>query len=209
MFTYVHVVKHKQKKITFYVWLQDRYTRPDYTFKVVARGFSKKCTISEQLFEVHVYCSFKKILHVYMYVYMSILSFFVLWKSQRLSYLPLAGKVDLSNPDHEFHLLEDYGDNPNEAPPAPQRLFFGRLVSRGQRNLIHKYSLKKRHFIGNTSMDAQLSLIMANMAQVRLIELMWLDLRYSNIFECLSIVSTVYVYMHIRTCIYVHVHTLQ
>ena len=66
------IVKHKHKKITFYVWLQDRYTRPDYTFKVVARGFSKKCTISEQLFEVHVhvhvYCSFKKILHVYMYV---------------------------------------------------------------------------------------------------------------------------------------------
>ena len=36
----------------------------------------------------------------------------------------------------------------------------------GQRQLIDQYSLKRRYYIGNTSMDAQLSLIMANMAQV-------------------------------------------
>ena len=86
--------------------------------------------------------------------------------SQRLSYLPLGGKVNLSNPDHEFHLLEDYGDNPNEAPPEPNRVFLGRLISHGQRHLIQKYAVRNRYFIGNTSMDAQLSLIMANMAQV-------------------------------------------
>ena len=88
------------------------------------------------------------------------------YNPQRLSYLPLAGKVNLSNPDHEFHLLEDYGDNPNEAPQEPKRIFLGRLISHGQRHLIQKYAIKNRYFIGNTSMDAQLSLIMANMAQV-------------------------------------------
>ena len=36
----------------------------------------------------------------------------------------------------------------------------------GQRDLIQTHSLKKRQFIGNTSMDAQLSIIMANQAQV-------------------------------------------
>ena len=36
----------------------------------------------------------------------------------------------------------------------------------GQRHLANKYSIKKRHFIGNTSMDPTLALIMANMAKV-------------------------------------------
>lgn len=61
----------------------------------------------------------------------------------------------------------DYGDDPNEAPPIPQRLFFGRLVGHGQRHLFKQYSLKTRRFIGNTSMDPQLSFLMANQGQVR------------------------------------------
>lgn len=118
--------------------IMDPYKKTNYTFKVVVRGFSRKCSAERQL-------------KLY----------------ERLSYLPLAGKVNLTNPDHEFHLLEDYGDNPNEAPVEPHRVFLGRLISHGQRHLIQKYAVKNRYFIGNTSMDAQLSLIMANVAQVK------------------------------------------
>ena len=39
-------------------------------------------------------------------------------------------------------------------------------IAHGQRHLIDYYSVKSRAFIGNTSMDAQLSLIMANQAKV-------------------------------------------
>ena len=85
---------------------------------------------------------------------------------QRLSFLPFNGKVDLRHADHEFHILEDYGDDPNSAPMEPLRIFFGRLIGHGQRDLINRYSVKTRHFIGNTSMDSQLSLIMANQAKV-------------------------------------------
>ncbi|KAF9406510.1 hypothetical protein HW555_013153 [Spodoptera exigua] len=41
-------------------------------------------------------------------------------------------------------------------------------IADGQRDLIQVHSLKKRQFIGNTSMDAQLAIIMANQAQVKL-----------------------------------------
>lgn len=85
--------------------------------------------------------------------------------TQKLSFLPLGGKVNLKNHTHEFHLLEDYGHSPNTAPPNPLRIFFGRLIAHGQRHLIKQYSVKERTFIGNTSMDAQLSLIMANQGQ--------------------------------------------
>ena len=62
--------------------------------------------------------------------------------------------------------MEDYGDDPNNAPQEPLRIFFGRLIGHGQRSLISRYAVRDRHFIGNTSMDAQLSLIMANQAKV-------------------------------------------
>lgn len=75
--------------------------------------------------------------------------------------------MNLTAPDNLFALLLDYGDDPNEAPPSPQRLFFGRLVGHGQRHLFKQYSLKTRRFIGNTSMDPQLSFLMANQGQVR------------------------------------------
>lgn len=40
-------------------------------------------------------------------------------------------------------------------------------IADGQRELIRSHSVKNRHFIGNTSMDAGLSLIMANHAKVK------------------------------------------
>ena len=47
---------------------------------------------------------------------------------QQFQFLPFQGCVNLTAPDNLFALLLDYGDDPNEAPPSPQRLFFGRLV---------------------------------------------------------------------------------
>ena len=82
--------------------------------------------------------------------------------------MPFNGKVDIKNSQHVFHIVEDYGDDPNSAPLDPVRIFFGRWVGNGQRNLISRYAVRERHFIGNTSMDAQLSFIMANQAKVSL-----------------------------------------
>ena len=44
-------------------------------------------------------------------------------------------------------------------------------VGNGQRHLIHQYSLKTRRFIGNTSMEAQMSFLMANQARVGVVHL--------------------------------------
>ncbi|XP_038220999.1 tRNA (guanine(10)-N2)-methyltransferase homolog [Zerene cesonia] len=89
-------------------------------------------------------------------------------KIEHFSYLPLEGPVKLKNPDITLSYIEFYGVDPNNVPEQPCDLFFGRWVADGQRDLIQVHSLKKRQFIGNTSMDAQLSIIMANQAQVAL-----------------------------------------
>ncbi|XP_019375860.1 PREDICTED: tRNA (guanine(10)-N2)-methyltransferase homolog [Gavialis gangeticus] len=88
-------------------------------------------------------------------------------KINALEFLPFGGKVNLKNPEHVFWILEDYGMDPNNVPEDPLHLYFGRWIADGQRELIESYSVKKRHFIGNTSMDACLSFIMANNAKVK------------------------------------------
>ncbi|KAH0518422.1 tRNA (guanine(10)-N2)-methyltransferase-like protein [Microtus ochrogaster] len=84
-----------------------------------------------------------------------------------LEFLPFEGKVNLKKPQHVFSVLEDYGLDPNRIPETPHNIYFGRWIADGQRELIESYSVKKRHFIGNTSMDAGLSFIMANHAKVK------------------------------------------
>lgn len=88
--------------------------------------------------------------------------------------------MNLTNPDNTFYLMEDYGIDHNNVNDEPERVFFCCLVGQfaiatvyfsiqiayGQRNLLHQYSVKNRVFIGNTSMDAQLSFLMANQAKV-------------------------------------------
>lgn len=88
-------------------------------------------------------------------------------KIESFNYLPLEGSVKLDNPELTLYYFEYYGLDPNCIPQKPFHLFFGRWITDGQRDLIQKFSLKTRKFIGNTSMDPQLSLMMANQAQVQ------------------------------------------
>ncbi|XP_028579175.2 tRNA (guanine(10)-N(2))-methyltransferase TRMT11 isoform X1 [Podarcis muralis] len=88
-------------------------------------------------------------------------------KIDSLEFLPFEGKVNLKKPNHIFWLLEDYGMDPNNIPEQPLDLYFGRWIADGQRDLIESYSVKRRHFIGNTSMDACLAFLMANHGRVK------------------------------------------
>ncbi|XP_015714021.2 tRNA (guanine(10)-N2)-methyltransferase homolog isoform X2 [Coturnix japonica] len=114
------------------------YLQPDSTYKIHIHTFNKTLTQAQKI---------KKI--------------------DALEFLPFRGKVNLKNPEHIFWILEDYGTDPNNVPEEPFDLYFGRWIADGQRELIESYSIKKRHFIGNTSMDACLSFIMANHGRVK------------------------------------------
>ncbi|KAL4703207.1 hypothetical protein ACJJTC_004883 [Scirpophaga incertulas] len=88
-------------------------------------------------------------------------------KIEKFDYLPFEGPVQLKDPDNTLMYIEFYGVDPNNVPTDPYDVFFGKWIADGQREVIQHHSLKKRHFIGNTSMDAQLALIMANQAKVQ------------------------------------------
>ncbi|CAG9537042.1 unnamed protein product [Cercopithifilaria johnstoni] len=65
--------------------------------------------------------------------------------------------VDLNSPCNTFYVIEEYD--------SIQRLHFGKLIGRGQGQLKNDYSLAERCYIGNTTIDPELSFLQANIAK--------------------------------------------
>jgi tRNA (guanine10-N2)-methyltransferase len=78
-------------------------------------------------------------------------------------YLGFKGAPQMRNPDVSFRVFEDYDLDVK----VPKYLYLGRWIADSCRNEAKKrYDLKKRHYISTTSMDAELTLLTANIAQV-------------------------------------------
>ncbi|KAJ8942253.1 hypothetical protein NQ318_003100 [Aromia moschata] len=126
------------EKLKFYPQnLIDQYFQPDKSFKIEVETFCKHFTQKEKVNKIETF-----------------------------SYLPVQGPVSLTNPDVTLQYIEYYGVVANNPPELPYMVFFWKMAS-GLRQLMKKLSLKTRKFIGNTSMDPQLSLLMANQAKIR------------------------------------------
>lgn len=67
----------------------------------------------------------------------------------------------MKNAEHEFVIFEDF----EQYAPEPRMIYFVRFISMGGRNAIVRFDLKKRRYINTTSMDSELALLTANMAQ--------------------------------------------
>ena len=65
----------------------------------------------------------------------------------------------MANPDQRYCIFEEF----EKKAPTPRRIYLGRWVGGSDRDSIKTYDLKKRHYISTTSMDAELSLITANL----------------------------------------------
>ncbi|KAH3743984.1 tRNA guanosine-2'-O-methyltransferase 11 [Pelomyxa schiedti] len=74
--------------------------------------------------------------------------------------------VNLKNPTFKFALLENVGiaNAARNVEEAPNYIYLARKICSASRHLVDKYSLKKRVYLGTTSMAAELSLIIANLA---------------------------------------------
>ncbi|KAF6028131.1 TRMT11 [Bugula neritina] len=81
--------------------------------------------------------------------------------------LNIDAPVKLSQPDAVYSMFEYFGPHGTQSTAEPLKFYFGKLVSEsGRERSIRKFNIKTRKFIGNTSMDPTLSLLMANMAGV-------------------------------------------
>lgn len=82
---------------------------------------------------------------------------------ESFSYMGFDGPIVMKNAANHFTVFEDHKLNVK----TPWRLFLGRLVAESGRRAVVKYNLKKRKYIATTSMDAELSLVTANMVHAR------------------------------------------
>ncbi|KAK6959759.1 tRNA (guanine(10)-N2)-methyltransferase [Biomphalaria glabrata] len=115
------------------------YTREDSSFCIVVDSFNKKISSAEKIKRIEYLTEYNTMFR---------------------------GRINLKSPDNAFHLLEYYHHDSKSAE-TPEKVYLGRWISDGQRGIVKDYHLQNRCFIANTSMDACLSLIMANMAQVK------------------------------------------
>ncbi|KAF2496403.1 tRNA guanosine-2'-O-methyltransferase [Lophium mytilinum] len=76
------------------------------------------------------------------------------------AYMPLTGRIKMSNPELSLTIFEDFATGAT----APRALYLGRLLALSGRAAKTTYDLKKRAYISTTSMDAELALVTANMA---------------------------------------------
>lgn len=113
------------------------------TFRCVVDAFGRSLSLDEQLVRIHRF-------------------------SDLLRTFP--GRVDLKRATFDICILEDAfpvrGHGYKAAPDAPRQVFLARRVADGQGGIGSRYSLKRRRYIGPTSMDAELAFVMANMAGV-------------------------------------------
>ncbi|EAU91719.1 RNA methylase [Coprinopsis cinerea okayama7 len=89
---------------------------------------------------------------------------------ENFSYMGFLGKIDMKNPEILLTCFEEYDDERRATPRARhegdgefRQVYFGKLLEEGSaRPLVGVFDVKKRKFYGNTSMEAEVSLLMAN-----------------------------------------------
>ncbi|KAJ2393923.1 hypothetical protein GGI05_002270, partial [Coemansia sp. RSA 2603] len=85
---------------------------------------------------------------------------------ESFSFMGFEGPVRMQGAEQEFFVAEQYEEDCKTDGP-PEHVWFGRVVGHGSRELIDRFDVKKRKYLGNTTMDAELSLLMANQALAR------------------------------------------
>jgi tRNA (guanine10-N2)-methyltransferase len=122
-------------------------TESTVSFKCCVEAFGRKYLMSEQLEKMERFHAIFETFH---------------------------GPVRLKAPDVEFWIVEDAfpdGGHNNDAAEThefePRQVFFGRKIASGGAHFGNYYSLKRRAYIGPTSMDAELAFVAANFAHIK------------------------------------------
>lgn len=120
------------------------FAPPAPSYRVIVEVFGRSLSMHEQLERVHAFSCV---------------------------HAQFPGPVRLRDPDHELWVMEDAfppsGHGYKTTPSAPRQVLLGRLVVKGAAYLGSSFTLKKRAYIGPTSMDAELAFVMANCAGVQ------------------------------------------
>ena len=111
----------------------------DTSFKIVVDGYGVTYTQAEQVDLIH-----------------------------RLGDIPFLGKVQLKAPEHTFWVVETHGQGDGGPLPSCRKRFtFGRQLGCGDRSVLVPLDLRRRRYLGTTSMDHEMAFIMCHMGLVK------------------------------------------
>lgn len=89
-------------------------------------------------------------------------------REQVLARVNIRGPVKMKAQDlNVFCLLEDVSPPEDNPERKPEQIYFGRLLAEGMVDVVEKFTLKKRKFLGPTSTESELAFLMANQAKVQ------------------------------------------
>ena len=78
---------------------------------------------------------------------------------ESFSFFAFDGPIKLNSPELELCIFEEY----EMGSSAPRMMYLGRLIGKSDRDTVPRFDLKKRRYISRTSMNAELSLVAANL----------------------------------------------
>ncbi|CCG84082.1 protein of unknown function [Taphrina deformans PYCC 5710] len=79
------------------------------------------------------------------------------------AHLGWQGRIDMKDPQDTFAILEDWrGESVAKNDGVLLHVYFARFVAGTSRQLVGRFDLKKRGYLGTTSMESELSLVSAN-----------------------------------------------
>ena len=81
---------------------------------------------------------------------------------ESFGYLNLLGQIKMIGPEQGFCVFEDWVHG-SCSTAGPRRIYFGRWIADGGRDMVRHFDLKKRRYISTTSMDSELALVTANL----------------------------------------------
>ncbi|TPX47568.1 hypothetical protein SeMB42_g02104 [Synchytrium endobioticum] len=87
----------------------------------------------------------------------------------QFAYLGWQGKIDLTHPQVQVMLLLHMDDHATSDAllAGTKHVYVGRLIQEGNASVVSEFHNKNRQYLGVTTMDAELSLICANIALAR------------------------------------------
>jgi tRNA (guanine10-N2)-methyltransferase len=84
---------------------------------------------------------------------------------EKFAWIDFQGPVQMKNADATFFISENIGRYDREA--LPKWIYFGRYISDTNRDIIDKFTLKKRLYLSTTSMESEISFLTASQALIK------------------------------------------
>lgn len=86
---------------------------------------------------------------------------------EKFKWMNFKGKVRMKDPEVEFYIFEEFDRLGIDDGSPPKMIYFARFISGSRRDLVDSFTLKRRKYLGTTSMESEISFFSVNQGLVK------------------------------------------